>query len=44
MKSDPFGEKPKTEKPKKPETQDTHKPAREESMEDKLNALKNRFR
>ncbi len=44
MKSDPFGEKPKTEKTKKPDRQETRQPAKEESMEDKLNALKNRFR
>jgi len=44
MKSDPFGEKPKTDKAKKPESQESRQPAREESMQDKLNALKNRFR
>jgi len=44
MKSDPFGEKPKTEKTKKPERQESPLPAKEESMQDKLNALKNRFR
>ena len=44
MKSDPFGEKPKTEQPKKSEKHESLKPAREESMQDKLAALKNRFR
>jgi protein Tex len=44
MKSDPFGEKHKTEKAKKPDRQETRPAAKEDSMEDKLNALKNRFR
>ncbi|MDZ7608882.1 MAG: hypothetical protein U5K79_25655 [Cyclobacteriaceae bacterium] len=46
MKSDPFSEKPNTEKPKKkPETKDNaqSRPGRNQ-LEDKLNALKNRFK